>query len=274
MFQNTQIDAIRSAILISDTPIAADSLDWCRSMRNRRRQRSFTQLPFPAISRLKLWVSNSTSSLLLAEERGVTTSALDFAADFIDIVLEHEYPVVWALPATTTVSNETGEPISVSGVLRSLISQIIAVNPGLVVEGANPLAAQHFKSHMTIKKWFNVLERCVVNSSRLFVVIDMGFIEAALQHEESEAQSFSMNEFIEQMVGIVSRKVTGGLKVVIASWRLGSFTNLGSEEVFNENRIYTDRGRRVEMMMKQPRFRATDRGKQRQTTARFRSSMA
>ncbi|KAF4872035.1 ATPase family AAA domain-containing protein 3 [Colletotrichum siamense] len=99
MFQNMQIDAIRSAVLIADTPVAADSLDWCRSMRNRRRQKAFTQLPLPEISKLKLWVSDSSSSLLLAQGRGVATSALDFAADFIDIVIDHDYPVIWALPS-------------------------------------------------------------------------------------------------------------------------------------------------------------------------------
>ncbi|KAK2779386.1 nacht domain protein [Colletotrichum kahawae] len=274
MFQNTQIDAIRSAVLIAETPVAADSLDWCRSMRNRRRQKSFAQLPLPELSKLKLWVSDSSSSLLLAQGRGVSTSALDFATDFIDIVTDHDYPVIWALPSSIFDSSEETARVSMSGVLKSLISQILTVNPDLVVDGVNPLTAHHFNSVTTIKQWFNIFDRCVVSSSRLFVVVDISLIEMAPEHEESEDQSFGTDEFIEEMMGIVSRKVTGGLKVVVASWRFNSFTKLDAEEVFSENYIYTDRGRRVEMMMKQPRFRAADRGKHRQITAKFRSSMA
>ncbi|KAH9229096.1 hypothetical protein K456DRAFT_1923796 [Colletotrichum gloeosporioides 23] len=274
MFQNTQIDAIRSAVLIADTPLAADSLDWCRSMRNRRRQKSFTQLPLTELFKLKLWVSHSSSSLLPAQGRGVPTSAIDFAADFIDIVIDHDYPVVWALPSVVPASNsERIVPVSMSGVLRSLISQVLTVNPHVVVEGINPLTAHHFKSDMTVKQWFGIFERCIASSSRLFVVIDMGLIEMASQHEEAEEQSFGTDEFIEQMAA-VSRNLTGGLKVVVASWRLSSFTDLDPEKVFLDNYVYTDRGRRVEMMMKQPRFRAADRGKQRQIAANFRSTMS
>ncbi|KAF0323059.1 hypothetical protein GQ607_009823 [Colletotrichum asianum] len=273
MFQNTQIDAIRSAILIADTPVAADSLNWCRSMRNRRRQKYFTQVPSQELSKLKIWVSDSSSSLLLAQSRGVTTSALDFAADFIDIVIDYDYPVIWALPSIIIDSINETAPVSMSGVLKSLINQTLTVNPDLVVEGINPLTAHHFKSDVSIKKWFDIFDRFIAGTSRLFVVIDMSLIEMASQHEEAETQSFGTDEFIEQMVAVVSRKVTGGLKVVVASGRFQPFTNLDSEEVFKGNHVHTDRGRRVEMMMKQPRFRAADRGKQRQITARFRSSL-
>lgn len=265
MFQTAQIDAIRSAILVADTPVAAESLDWCRSMRNRRRQRSSTQLPSSALYKLKLWVANSTSSLLLAQGRGVTTSALDFAADFIDIVIDHDYPVIWALPSIVVQSSEMTQPVSLSGVLRSLISQILTANPDLTVEGINPLTVRHFQSAMNTRQWFDIFDRCITSATRLFVVIDMSLIEIASQHDEAEAQFFGKDEFIEQMIGILSRKVAGSLKIIIAS--------LDSEEVVNENHIWTDRGRRVEMM-KRPRLRGIDRGKQRQTTAMLRSSMA
>ncbi|KAF4922974.1 hypothetical protein CGCVW01_v004955 [Colletotrichum viniferum] len=221
LFQNTQIDAIRSAILIADTPIAADSLNWY----------------------------------------------------FIDIVIDYDYPVIWALPSIIIDSIKETAPVSMSGVLRSLINQILTINPDLVVEGINPLSAHHFKSDMTIKNWFHVFDQCIAGTARLFVVIDMSLIEMASQHEEAEAQSFGTDEFVEQMMAVVSRKVSGGLKVVVASWRFHSFTHLDSEEVFKGNYVYTDRGRCVERMMKQPKFRAADRVKQRQITARFRLNM-
>lgn len=242
-------------------------------MRNRRRQKSFTQVPPQELIKLKIWVSDSSSSLLLAQGRGVTTSALDFAADFIDIVIDYDYPVIWALPSIMIDSIKETAPVSMSGVLRSLINQILIINPDLVVEGINPLSAHHFKSDMTIKNWFHVFDQCIAGTARLFVVIDMSLIEMASQHEEAEAQSFGTDEFVEQMMAVVSRKVSGGLKVVVASWRFHSFTHLDSEEVFKRNYVYTDRGRCVERMMKQPKFRAADRVKQRQITARFRLNM-
>ncbi|KAL8289573.1 hypothetical protein RB597_001272 [Gaeumannomyces tritici] len=100
MLLKGQIDEIRNKLLPDSEGAAPDeTLAYCRSLRNRRRQRMPTQLPSMALATLKSWIADPTSSLLLANGNGVRTSSLDFAADFLDAVLECGYPVLWALPS-------------------------------------------------------------------------------------------------------------------------------------------------------------------------------
>ncbi|OBR14149.1 Nacht domain protein [Colletotrichum higginsianum IMI 349063] len=274
MFTNGQLEGIRTSVLLKDTPAAEDSLAWCRSMRNRRRQKAPTQLPVSELSKLKHWVSDPSSSLLLAEGQGVRTSSLDFAADFLDTVTEQGYPVLWALPSTVGGAGEenTGGA-SVQGILRSLISQALSLNPAVLSEGANPLTAKHFKTAASIQQWFKLLERCVSSFARLFIVIDIRAIQAAVEHEESETQHFTTSDFVERVSQLVAQRSHGGLKIVIVSWRFNMATSMDPDEVFRGMQISTDRGRKVERLMKQPKFRALFRRRHHMFSERFKSSV-
>ncbi|KAK6209491.1 hypothetical protein QIS74_11075 [Colletotrichum tabaci] len=274
MFTNGQLEGIRTSVLLKDTPAAEDSLAWCRSMRNRRRQKAPTQLPVSELSKLKHWVSDPSSSLLLAEGQGVRTSSLDFAADFLDTVTEQGYPVLWALPSTVgSAGEENTDGASVQGILRSLISQALSLNPAVLSEGANPLTAKHFKTAASIQQWFKLLERCVSSFARLFIVIDIRAIQAAVEHEESETQHFTTSDFVERISQLVAQRSHGGLKIVIVSWRFNMVTSMDPEEVFRGMQISTDRGRKVERLMKQPKFRALFRRRHHMFSERFKSSV-
>ncbi|WQF76109.1 hypothetical protein CDEST_01123 [Colletotrichum destructivum] len=274
MFTNGQLEGIRTSVLLKDTPAAEDSLAWCRSMRNRRRQKAPTQLPVSELSKLKHWVSDPSSSLLLAEGQGVRTSSLDFAADFLDTVTEQGYPVLWALPSTVgSVGEDNTGGASVQGILRSLISQALSLNPAVLSEGANPLTAKHFKTAASIQQWFKLLERCVSSLARLFIVLDIRAIQAAVEHEESETQHFTTSDFVERVSQLVAQRSHGGLKIVIVSWRFNMATSMDPDEVFRGMQISTDRGRKVERLMKQPKFRALFKRRHHMFSERFKSSV-
>lgn len=173
IFRSCQIEEIRTTVLLEDIPIADDSLAWCRSMRNRRRHKAPTQILLSELSKLETWASSPSSMLLLAQGKGVRASSLDFATEFLDILAGHDLPSIWALPSTVNGAQEDSSEISVSGVLRSLISQLLVLNPALVTEGANPLTTKQFRTATTIRRWFRLFETCASDFRRLFVVIDM-----------------------------------------------------------------------------------------------------
>ncbi|KAF6811845.1 hypothetical protein CMUS01_13184 [Colletotrichum musicola] len=274
VFRNGQMEEIRTALLLEDTPVADDSLAWCRSMRNRRRQKAPTQILLSELSKLETWASSPSSMLLLAEGKGVRASSIDFAADFLDIIADHGLPSIWALPSTVNSIQEESPDISVSGVLRSLISQLLVLNPALVTEGVNPLTTKHFKTAKTIRRWLQLFETCASDFRRLFVVIDMGVIENACGHEEAEDELFSLSDFLEEISQIVQRRRRGGLKIIIVSWRFETITSLDSEDIFGDLRILTDRGRKVERLMKKPKFRSTARRGRRAFTQRLTSAIS
>ncbi|KAI0021358.1 hypothetical protein F4780DRAFT_770257 [Xylariomycetidae sp. FL0641] len=270
LFRKGQIDEIQNTLLLEDAPMSEEGLAYCKSMRNRRRQKLPTQLPVPALSKLKSWVAEDSSSLLLAQGRGVRASSLDFAADFLEAVMEQGYPVIWALPSTI---EEGMRAPSITGVLRSLSSQILNLDPSIMSEGTHPITVKHFKSATTIHQWFGLLERCISAFSRLFVVIDMGLIETACEHEEAEEENFKVDDFIEYVSEMVKRRTTGGLKIVIASWRFETTTSLEADEVFGDLQVFTDMGKKTERLMRQPKYRAVFRKRNQVFTERLKSSV-
>ncbi|KXH49269.1 hypothetical protein CNYM01_06985 [Colletotrichum nymphaeae SA-01] len=273
MFRASQLEDIRTVALLEDSAVAANSLEWCRSMRNRRRQRAPTQLPLSELHKLKAWASHPSSSLLLAEGQGVRTSSLDFAADFLDIVLEDGFPVIWALPSIVTEIDDDSLVPSVSSIVRSLVSQALALNEAMVGEGTNSLTPKHFKSVVNIHQWFDLLERCVSSFKQLFIVLDMSAIEAATRHREAEQQNFKISDSIER-ISRIAQSNGGTVKVICVSWRFTMNIGIDAESIFDDRRLFTDRGRKIERLMRQPRFRADFKRKHQEFRDKFRSSVA
>ncbi|KAI1321372.1 hypothetical protein F5Y16DRAFT_388897 [Xylariaceae sp. FL0255] len=258
IFRKGQIEEMQTTLLIEDTPLSEDSLAYCRSMRNRRRQKAPIQFPLSALSKLKEWVSDSSSSLLLAQGRGVRTSASDFAADFLDAVLDKGYPIIWAL---TYMIDQEREPPSFIALLKSLISQCLNANPRIVSEGVNPITAKHLKSATGIRPWFDVFARCTSYFPRLFILIDMNVVEIAARVDDPESEYFKVSDFVERLSEIITNRSRqqqesdGGLKIAIASWRFDASTSLEATDLFGSAQIFTDMGKKTERMMRQPKFR-------------------
>jgi hypothetical protein len=271
-FQSARIEAIGTELLLEDTPEANESLEHCRSMRNRRRQKLPTQFPSAQLLRFKEWIADPVSSLLLATGQGVRTSAIDFAADFLDAVLEQGYPVLWALPSS--VEEQSFAP-TVRGILRSLVMQALVLNPGAVSEGANPVRMQQFRSAVSIEQWFKLLERCVVGMARLFVVIDMGLVELAVDREEDDGEYFRAGDFLQRIMQIAeSRTRSMLLKAVVVSWQFKASTLLDTSQLLGEEqRIVTDGGRRAERLSRQPKHRATFKRRSNAMVARLKSAV-
>ncbi|KAF3353431.1 hypothetical protein VD0004_g4977 [Verticillium dahliae] len=270
LFRKGQVEDIRNYLLLEDTPESEESLAYCRSMRNRRRRTMPTQIPVSALETLESWVSDPSSSLLLAQGQGIRSSSLDFAADFLDAVLDKDYPVLWALPSA---SEEEPLKPSISGILRSLISQALALDPSIVSEGVNPVNMKHFKMCKGVQQWFALFERCITRLPRLFLVVDMGLIELATSHEDEEHEFFKVDHFVEFLAEMISRRVKGGLKIAVLSWRFAVSTSLDADEVFDQRRIFTDQGRRAERMMRKPKFRAMLKKRNQRFVERFSSSV-
>ncbi|KXH59839.1 hypothetical protein CSAL01_08476 [Colletotrichum salicis] len=152
---------------------------------------------------------------------GVKTSSLEFAADVFDVVLEHGYPVIWALSSIATNVEDDSRVPFVSGIIRLLISQTLALNDA---------------SAVTISQWFDVFERCVSSFQRLFIVLDINAIEAALEQREANGQLYRISDFMERIIRIL--QLGGGtFKVIVVSWRFGANTYIDAESVFDDRRL-------------------------------------
>jgi hypothetical protein len=228
-----------------------------------------TQLPRASLATLKSWVSDTESSLLLAEGLGMRTSSLDFAADFLDAVRERGYHIIWSLPFP---DGDERPLLTMHCILRSLISQCLALNSDIVSHGVNPLSTKHFQAAQDVEQWLQLFERCVITIPRLFLIVDLGMIETAINNGQSEDDPFSVNQFLEYLQDLVERH-TQYLKIVVLAWKFTTATSLEAGSIFNENRIHTDLGRRVERMMRQPKYRAMYKRRNQKMAEEFRASV-
>lgn len=240
-------------LLLDDTPDSSQSLAFCKSMRRRRRQTLPTQLPVATLSKLRAWVLDPSSSMVLAQGRGIKTSSLDFAVDFLDAILDRNYPVIWALPGDNDSPNSNP---SVTGILRSLVSQLLELESSQALNGASAVQLRQFQGSTSIRHWFQLLERCIASFPRLFIIIDTSLVQRSLENEAGDDEYFTLGDFIDSMSDIVTRRDKDGLKVVIASWRFDTATSLEAWEVFKDIQLVTDMGRRVERLVRQPKYRA------------------
>jgi hypothetical protein len=212
-FRNSQIEEIGKALLLEDTPLPNETLECCRSLRNRLRQKTPIQLPFQELLKFKHFLTSPLSSLPLAQGQGVKTSSRDFAVDLLDAILERGHPVLWALES---FHRENEPRPSITGILRSLVSQAISLDPSAVSEGVNPIGKHHLKNMVGVDPWFQVLHRCLLNIPQLFMVIELGSIELALASADDIGESFKVSDFVERISELACKRSQGGLKVIIA----------------------------------------------------------
>lgn len=257
MYRRGQIEEIRSTVLLlDDTPDSSQSLSFCKSMRRRRRQTLPTQLPVATLSKLKDWVSEPSSSMVLAQGQGIRSSSLDFAVDFLDAILDRNYPVIWALPGDNDRSQSTP---SITGILRSLISQILELESVQALNGANLVSVRQFQGNSSIAHWFQLLERCIAVFPRLFIIIDTSLVQCSLEDEATGDEYFALGDFVASISDIVARRDKDGLKVVITSWRFDTSASMEASQVFSHTQFATDMGRRVQRLMRQPKYRVVAR---------------
>lgn len=282
MFQRGKIEEIQhTALLLEDTPASTDSFAYCQSMRTRRRRRLPTQMPMAALTKLKAWVLDPSSSVILAQGQGVKTSSLDFAVDFLEAVRERNYPVVWSLRSNVEPGRAAPPVIAI---LRSLISQILELETGLGQARADGwLTLANFKNVTTVRQWLDLLERCVSAVPRLFIVVDMATIEEAVCDNDDDDDTygpgyFTAKGFFEHLTGMVNRRKQGGLKIMVISWGLdaavvsSTLDSTTDSDISDDMRIFTDMGRKVQRLMRQPKYRAFYKKRQQQFGQGFQSA--
>ncbi|KAF5966874.1 Nacht domain-containing protein [Fusarium bulbicola] len=253
LYRNSQLEGIRDLLMLQYTPLHDQSLSYCVSMRNRRKRKAPIQISTSEVLKLKQWLSGPSSSLLLAQGQGVRTSSSDFAVDFVNAVREKGYPIIWAFPSPI---REEEERFSTESIVRSLILQALTLNPNAVGEGASPLRTQHFRNIASSDEWINILNHCLALIPRVFVVIDMALMQPAVSSQSIDGLSFHLVDFVQRISEMVHARPGGHLKVLIVSWQFEKTTLLDSNEIFGKEQIATDAGRRVDRLMRRPKYKA------------------
>jgi hypothetical protein len=202
--------------LFASLPTSGESLAFCRSMRARTRQRP--SLSLPGVSKLQIWASQRTNSILLIDTY-LPLLAKTFMVDLINLILSNSLPILWAL----RYADYWDARLSAVDVVRMLVLQVMQVGAGEhLLDGPFPVTVEQLREAGSVKEWVAILDQLLSRVKHAFVVLDTDLLAQATSHERGAAL---------EMLDVLRRGLKGNVKIVTA---MGSVSQTYVEELGEE----------------------------------------
>ncbi|KAL8704450.1 MAG: hypothetical protein Q9225_008087, partial [Loekoesia sp. 1 TL-2023] len=131
-------------------PTSGESLQFCRSMRKRRRE--LMGLPLPDIQKLETWSSQGSNAILLIDTYNHLI-AKTFMIDLIDLILESRLPIIWAL----RFANFWDRPTSTIGIVRTLVLQSMQASADRLLNSPFPVTVEQLREAAGLDEWIVIL---------------------------------------------------------------------------------------------------------------------
>ncbi|KAF2654727.1 hypothetical protein K491DRAFT_631344, partial [Lophiostoma macrostomum CBS 122681] len=142
-----------------------NSLQFCRTMRKRHRDR--TKLPLPDVKRLETWSAQSNNAILFIDTY-IPRIAKIFMVDLIDLVLDVSMPIVWAL----RYADYWDQRMDIADVIRILILQAMQVAAESLLNHPFPVTVEQLRDASSLDDWVAILECILSGISHAFLVLD------------------------------------------------------------------------------------------------------
>jgi hypothetical protein len=228
MLRQQQMIQITSAPTLSHLPNADESLQYCRSIKTRRRVQ-FLIGP-SQIDKLREWHGSPDAfPILIAHGRGLRNLARDFSVELLDMIRESGVPTIWALSHSTS---DTSTELSLTDILLSLSMQLLVLNPRVLSEGVNPISSFHFQSALTEEQSFKLLGRCMSGISKLYILLDMAVVNAAVDYNSTHS-----SRFIQKFLDLLQNRPEKGIKLVLAAEEFGTDLEIEDQDLLDDSHI-------------------------------------
>jgi hypothetical protein len=228
MLRQQEMAVITSMPALAHLPNAEEALDYCRSVKTRRRTQFL--IDPSQISKLREWHEPLNAfPVLVAYCRGLHNTARDFSVEFLDTVRASGVPAIWMLPE---IPSEGGERLSLKDILLSLSMQALMLNPKAFAEGINPISSRHFQHTLTEDQCFKLLGRCLSGASKLYILLSMPAVNAAVDYHGSYATAL-----IQQLLNILLSQPGRGIKLVVMAENFGEDFDL-EQELLEESQLF------------------------------------
>ena len=194
------LNQMLSLPLWSSLPTSGESLQFCRSMRNRRREHA--NLPLPDVRRLEAWTLHNANAVLFID--CVPTVSKAFMVDLIDLMLDSRMPVIWAL----RYADFWDQQLNAIDVIRMLVLQAMQVGAEGLLNGSFPVTMEQFREAANLQDWVAILNRLLSRIDQAFIALDTDLLHHAMAHERSE---------VSDVLDMLRLKLEGNMKIVTAS---------------------------------------------------------
>lgn len=187
--------------LWSSFPTSGESLQFCRSMRKRRRER--WRLPLPDVQKLETWSTRSRNAILLIDTYN-SLVAKTFMIDLIDLILDSRLPIIWAL----RFANYWDQTISAVDIARTLVLQAMQAGADRLLNNPFPVTVEQFREAASFSDWIAILNHLLSGTTTLFIVLDADLLTHATTHERSQAL---------EMLDLLRSELSINVKIVTAT---------------------------------------------------------
>jgi hypothetical protein len=185
-----QFSQLMSFTATSVLPTPENVRQYHRVRRNRRRRRGFDDDGFLRDSQqLHSWVNQRNSSqIAVCSSFQARHAARDFATDAIDLILDAEIPVIWALKPR----NDFEGDVASIDVLKYLVSQILQQNHTMLNERSAALSAARYQSARSEDDWINILGSAFEGLPQVYVIVDMEILSTEMMTDRSWPAIFTL----------------------------------------------------------------------------------
>jgi hypothetical protein len=229
MLGQQQITQIKLMPSLANLPDPEECLKYSRSIKMRRRTHLLVHSS--QISNLREWHETPTAfPILIAHGRGSRTIARDFVVDLLDALRASGVPTIWTLSHTTSDSRIGA---SVTDILLSLSMQALLLNLQALNGGPSAISSYHFQHALTEDQAFKLLGRCINGIPKLYIILDMAIVNAALDYHDS-----LVNFFLQKFLNLLLAKLEGGTKLVIAAEEFNNNFEVKEQDLLDSSRIF------------------------------------
>lgn len=195
------LNQMLSLPLWTSLPSSGDSLQFCQSLRNRRRDR--TKLPLLDVKILETCTSQRNNALLLIDTF-TPTVAKTLMVDLINLVLNNRLPIIWAL----RYANYQDERISATVVIRILVLQAMQASAGRLLKTQFPVTVEQLREAGSLSEWVRILNHLLSSMNHIFIALDADLLAHATAYERGESV---------EVLELLRLELSGNVKIVTAT---------------------------------------------------------
>lgn len=186
-------------------PTSGESLQFCRSIRRRRGER--TRLPLPDVRKLEAWSSRGDNAVLLIDTYS-SSVAKTFMVDLIDLILHSHLPIIWAL----RYANYRDRSMSVTDIARTLVLQTMQAGADRLLNNPFPVTVEQLRGAAGLDEWIAILSRLLSSMDHAFIMLDADLLTHATAYERGQVLG---------MLDLLRSKLSGNVKIVTSTSCVG-----------------------------------------------------
>jgi hypothetical protein len=194
------LNQMLSLPLWNSLPTSGESLRYCRSMRDRRR--NWNKLPLPEVAKLETWSAQSDNTVLLIDTYALMT-AKTFMVNLIDLIIDNGMTILWAL----RYAEYWDQCITIVDIIRMLVLQAMQLGSDRLLNSPFPVTVEQLREAASLYDWVVILNRLLCGVSHAFLVLDPDLLGHATAHE----RGFSM-----ELLDLLRSELSTTVKIVIA----------------------------------------------------------